>query len=290
MHLKNFPALSGSSSLIMVKLNATRQIFAVFLSCLVTGCHRNNGPNSATESSNPQPVVLKIAAASDLQPWLAEAVAEWGKKQRPLVQTETIFGASGQIAAQIRAGAPLDLFLSADITIVEKLETEGLALKSSSRVYALGRLAMVFPKSLQINSLNDLNQPLVRHLAIANPQTAPYGRASREALQQAGLWQALEGRVVQAESVRQALQQVLSGNADSGLVSLGQAREAIAKNPDFQLAEVPETSHPPIRQGLAVIAHPDQSDKMLTGARALADWLTNRANNTLFEAHGLGRP
>lgn len=274
----------------MVKFNVTRQIFAFSIFCLIAGCQRNFESNSATEASNSQTVVLKIAAASDLQPWLGEAVVEWGRKQKTPVEVQTIYGSSGQIAAQIRAGAPLDLFLSADIGIVEKLETEGLTLKNSSHVYAFGRLAVISPKILQISTLADLSQPAVKHLVIAHPQTAPYGRAAREALQQAGLWQMLENRVVQAESVRQALQQVISGNADAGLVSLGQARETVSKNADFHLIEVPDTSHPPIRQGLAIITHPDQSAGMAKAAQALAEWLTNRSNDPLFQAHGLGRP
>ena len=231
-----------------------------------------------------------MAAASDLQPWLGEALTTWGQQQSPPVQVQTTYAATGQIAAQVRAGAPIDLFLAADIAVVAQLAGQQFAIPESINPYALGQLALIHKGSLPLKSWADLNRPEIKHLAIANPETAPYGRAARDALRQSGLWPAVESRVVHAESVRQALQLVLGGNTEAGLVSLGQAREATAKNPAFRHLPLPAGSHPPIRQGLAVIRHADQTESTRQAALTLAQWLTGRGCDSLFEAHGLGRP
>ena len=130
----------------------------------------------------------------------------------------------------------------------------------------------------------------LKKLSIANPETAPYGRAARDSLQYAGLWSKVRDRIVIAESVRQALQQVLSGNSEFGIVALGQAKEAIQKNTEFGYLEIPEPSHPPIRQGLAVIAHADQTESALNSANQLADWITSNQTTKLFQNHGIHRP
>lgn len=288
---KNFPVHTGFSSVIMVTPCLTRQFFAVFAFLLFAGCSGPKDEKTATQAPKTQPVSINVAAASDLQPWLGEALSTWGQAQSPRVEVLTTYAATGQIAAQVRAGAPIDLFLAADIAIVEQLAGQNFAIAQTIKPYALGQLALIHTGSIAMQSWADLAaRPEIKHLAIANPETAPYGRAARDALKQAGLWAGVESRVVIAESVRQALQLVLSGNAEAGLVSLGQAREAAAKNPAFQVLPVPADSHPPIRQGLAVIRHSDQTEPARQAALALAGWLTGTSAKGLFEAHGLARP
>lgn len=286
----NFPVHTGFASVIMVKTYPTRQFFALFAFLLFAGCADSFDAKTATQGPKLQPVSLNVAAASDLQPWLGDALKIWGQNQSPPIVVQTSYAATGQIAAQVRAGAPIDLFLAADIAVVGDLAGQQLAIPESVSLYALGQLALVHHGNIKLSTWKELNQPEIKHLAIANPDTAPYGRAARSALQQAGLWPAVESRVVNADSVRQALQLVLSGNADAGLVSLGQAREAVGKNPAFRCVELPAGSHPAIRQGLAVIPHKDQSEPTRQAALALAQWLTSPANNSLFQQHGLGRP
>ena len=274
----------------MVTLCPIRQFFAFFAILLFSGCSDQANVKTATQAPKPQPVSLNVAAASDLQPWLGQALSTWGQSQSPPVQVQTTYAATGQIAAQVRAGAPIDLFLAADVAVVRQLADQAFAIPESVRLYALGQLALIHTGHVKMNSWADLNQPEIKHLAIANPDTAPYGRAARDALKQAGLWAAVESRVVNAESVRQALQLVVSGNAEAGLVSLGQAREAAGQNPALQVLPLPAGSHPPIRQGLAVIRHADQTEPARQAALALAQWLAGPETQPLFEAHGLGRP
>ncbi|MCY2933960.1 MAG: molybdate ABC transporter substrate-binding protein [Planctomycetota bacterium] len=270
----------------MSKTVTSRQILSILPIFLFFGCHGSPPFQKVPE----KPVRLRLAAATDLQPWLGEAIEKWGSEQMPALTIQTIYGSSGQLAAQIRAGAPIDLFLAADIKIVEQLAFEKIAIPESVKLYGIGRLVLIFRKSLAPKAWTDLDLTDLKKLSIANPETAPYGRAARDSLQYAGLWSKVRDRIVIAESVRQALQQVLSGNSEFGIVALGQAKEAIQKNTEFGYLEIPEPSHPPIRQGLAVIAHADQTESALNSANQLADWITSNQTTKLFQNHGIHRP
>ncbi|MFM7739081.1 MAG: molybdate ABC transporter substrate-binding protein [Planctomycetota bacterium] len=232
---------------------------------------------------------IQVAAATDLQPWLGEALAKWGREQSPPVEIVASYDASGKIAAQVRAGAPIDLFLSADIEIVRRLATDGFVIPESVKPYARGRLALLVRKSLQVGDWKRLNQAEFRHLVIANTATAPYGKAAKQALEQAGLWAKLEARIVVADSVRQALQQVTSGNAEAGLVALGHAREAAANDTSLEVLEIPPADYPPIVQGLGLVSHADQSSESRVTTEQAMKYLTSPAAEANFEQHGLSK-
>jgi molybdate transport system substrate-binding protein len=288
--MKISQAITASSIDIMVITPMIRQTFQVYLALLICGCQGNPPPKAGLPTQKNQPITLRVAAATDLQPWLGETISEWGTNQVPSINVQTIYGSSGQLAAQIRAGAPVDLFLTADIAIVEQLSREKLAMPESVKIYALGRLAVIFHKSVDLKTWDAVDKPEIKRLVIANPETAPYGRAARATLKQAGVWEKISKRVVVAESVRQALQQVISGNAETGIVSLGQAREAAQNHSDLNYLEIPERNHPPINQGLAVVNHADQSEPMRKSATELADWILSPAATPVFKNHGLNRP
>jgi molybdate transport system substrate-binding protein len=288
--MKISQAITASSIAIMAITPMIRQTFQVYLALLICGCQGNPPPKAGLPTQKNQPITLRVAAATDLQPWLGDTISEWGTKQVPSINVQTIYGSSGQLAAQIRAGAPVDLFLTADIAIVEQLSRENLAMPESVKTYALGRLAVIFHKAADLKTWTELDKPEIKRLVIANPETAPYGRAARATLKQAGVWEKISKRVVVAESVRQALQQVISGNAETGIVSLGQAREAVQNHSDLNYLEIPERNHPPINQGLAVVNHADQSEPMRKSATELADWILSPAATPVFKNHGLNRP
>lgn len=288
--MKISQAITASPIAIMAITPMIRQTLQVYLVFLVCGCQGNPPPKAGLPTQKNQPINLRVAAATDLQPWLGETIAEWGTKQVPSITIQTIYGSSGQLAAQIRAGAPVDLFLSADITIVDQLSREKLAVPESVKTYALGRLAVIFHQSADLKTWTELDKPELKRLVIANPETAPYGRATRATLKQVCVWEKISNRVVVAESVRQALQQVISGNAETGIVSLGQAREAVQNHSNLNYLEIPERNHPPINQGLAVVTHADQSELMRKSANELADWILSPSATLVFQNHGLNRP
>jgi len=181
--------------------------------------------------------VLRVAAAADLQFAFAEIGA--------LFEEETggkvifIFGSTASLASQIENGAPVDVFAAADVRSLDGLVSKGLLIKDTQRTYAFGRIALVGNKKagISLSGLRDLLDTRVKHIAIANPQHAPYGLAAQQALEASGVWEQVRPKLVYGENVRQALQFVQTGNADAGIVALS-------------IAEVPEVTYVPIEQGL----------------------------------------
>ena len=229
------------------------------------------------QSSAAEP--LRVAAASDLQtafPALAKAFHESGG-----VEVSATFGASGQLVEQIKAGAPFDVFLSANLAFVEGLAKGGDVAPKSVKPYAVGSLVLVVHEGSGggIERLADLSKPAVKKVAIANPAFAPYGAAAKQALEKAGLWDELAPKRVQAETVRQALQFVQSGNAEAGLVG-----RSVAKVKGVRIVEVDPKLYDPIVQGLGIVARTKRPDD----ARAFADFLLGEKGQALLVHHGFG--
>ena len=160
---------------------------------------------------------LQVAAASSL----AGAFEALGKAYTAKTGTEVslILSSSGKLQQQIREGAPYDVFASANLSYLKDLETSGDIAASSVRVYAEGRLALWTKGKEAPADLAALADKKYEHIAIANPEHAPYGTAAREALRSIGLWDSLESRVVRGSNVRQAMQYVESGNAEVALIA-----------------------------------------------------------------------
>jgi molybdate transport system substrate-binding protein len=226
---------------------------------------------------------IRVAAASDLQTVLPKLIDGF-KKDNLDVRIEPVFGASGQLAAQIEAGAPFDLFLSANQKYVQALETKGLV-KRPVATYAIGRLVLAVHKESdpggKVASLPDIARPEIKKIAIANPEVAPYGAAAVQALKGAGLWEKVESKIVRAETVRQALQFVETGNAEVGLVS-----KATADVPGVRLVDVDPKLHDPIVQSLGVLRIQATNDLVDRFAR----FLLGETGRSILEAHGFTLP
>ncbi len=230
------------------------------------------------------PPPMRLASASDLQTVLPKLIAEFQKNETDEVQIVLTFGSSGQLAQQIRAGAPFDLFLSANKTFVEDLAKTGDVDKTSVANYAKGALVLVVGRSTKakVKSLEDLLHSDIKSIAIANPKTAPYGAAARQALEKSGLWEKLEDKIVQSESVRQALQFVQSGSADVGLVS-----RAIANVPEVSSSiDVAADLYKPIIQALGASPRAKYKDK----ARRFSTFLIEGKGKSLLLEHGFATP
>ncbi len=159
-----------------------------------------------------------------------------------------IFGSTGKHYAQIKNGAPFDIFFAADRKRPERLEKEGLAVPGSRFTYAIGKLVLWSPIKDYTNSeAKTLEKREFHHLAIANPKLAPYGRAAHEVLQSLGLWDKLNGLIIRGENISQAFQFVKSGNAELGFVSYSQI-----KHPEQAIQgsfwDIPQIHYNPIEQ------------------------------------------
>lgn len=163
---------------------------------------------------------LRIAAASDLQFVLPELVAQYEKQSG--AKLAITYGSSGNFFAQIRNGAPFDLFLSADTSYPKKLVAAGEADPDSYYVYAIGCLSIWLPPDSPLDLAKDGYRTLldtrVRKIAIANPEHAPYGRAAIIALHDAGIYDQVKSKLVFGENVSQAAQFVQSGTAEAAII------------------------------------------------------------------------
>ena len=204
---------------------------------------------------------ITVAAASDLAPASAELSSAFERQAGHKVNW--INGSSGLFARQIEAGAPFDVFLSADEKIVEDLANRQKVLAGSAKTYARGRLAL-WSKRGNV-ALSELESPAVRFIAIANPAHAPYGRAARDFLERRGLWTRLQPKLVYGENVLQTFQYAASGNADLCLVAWSQVRDkgGLAIDPALHLplrqtGAIPSRAPHPAeaRQFLAFLASP----------------------------------
>ena len=166
-----------------------------------------------------------IAVAANFTATLNALVKQFeaGSEHRILISS----GSTGKLYAQIKNGAPFDILLAADSERPQLLEQEKLAVPGSRFTYAAGRLVLWSLQAALVDQQGAaLTQMRFKHLAIANPKTAPYGVAAREALEKMGLWQQVQPRLVQGEDIGQTFQFVASGNAELGLVALAQAKSA----------------------------------------------------------------
>lgn len=192
-------------------------------------------------------------------------------------------GATGHLYAQIEHGAPFDVFLAADDVRPARLERAGRAVPGSRFAYAVGRLVLLVPGRDTVAAPDvELRTGGVGTLAIAQPETAPYGAAAREALMRWGLWDSLQGTIVRGESVSQAFQFVESGAADAGLVALSQV---IGRRP-HAFGLIPDTLHATIRQEAVLLQ--DGADH--PGAHAFLAYLRGEEARTVIAAFGYLSP
>ena len=225
---------------------------------------------------------ITVAAASDLKFALDEIVAEFGRAH-PGDVVEVVYGSSGKFATQIRQGAPFDLYFSADIAYPRALEAEGLAL-GPTRAYAVGRIVLWSnTRDARALRLQDLADPALGRIAIANPRHAPYGKRAEEALRAAGVWEAVQPRLVQGENIAQAFQFVATGNAQLGFVALSQVM-ADGKLTSGSAWQVPASLHDPIRQD-AVLLTPGKDS---TAAAALLAYLRGDKARAIIRSYGYG--
>lgn len=211
-----------------------------------------------------EPVLVAVAA--NFSATAQQLAADF---QRSTGYTVTIVpGATGKLYAQIRNGAPYHVFLSADAETPRKLVQEGLAVPGSPRTYATGRLVLWSPRPGVVDPEGEVLARSDVRIAIADPKTAPYGAAAMRVLQKKGLWQSLQGRLVQGESIAQTYQFVASGNATVGFLALSQVMQ------DGRLTQgsswlVPAQWHPALQQDAVLL----QRGRNLQGAQAFLDFL-----------------
>ena len=204
---------------------------------LLTACH------STTQTQ------LTIATASNLQFVMEDLTQSF--KQVTGIPCQTIVSSSGKLTAQIRSGAPYDVLLSADMKYPDLLHQEGLT-QSKPKVYAFGQLVLWSQKKGLEVSESTLTDPQTRNIAIANPQTAPYGQAALASLKNMGILKEVQSKLVYGDAIAQVNQFVTTKAVDVGFTS-----KSVVLSPRItgqgSWSNISEQKHPPIAQGVVVL-------------------------------------
>jgi len=228
-----------------------------------------------------------IVAAADLQFALEEIAINF--KQDTSLDVKLVFGSSGNFYRQIAQGAPFQMFLSADEDFVFRLADAGKTVDRGV-LYAIGRIVIVAPRTSSLKpdeKLKDLAAALgdgrIKKFALANPEHAPYGKRAVEALQHAGLWEAIKGKLVLGENVSQAAQFAVSGSTQGGIIAYSLALSpAIRQRAD--LALIPASWHQPLAQRMVLVKGAG------TTAQNFYRYLQQPAARGVMKKHGFTLP
>lgn len=219
-----------------------------------------------------------VAVAANFQAPARELATLFGKRSGHRARLS--FGSTGQLYAQVRAGAPYAALLAADAERPARLEAEGLAVPGSRFTYAIGRLVLYSPTpGLALERGAILSTGGYRHLAIADPRLAPYGAAAWQVMERLAVLDAARPRLVKGQSIAQAWQFVASGNAEFGFVALAQLGNA----PEGSRWPVPAELHDPIEQQAVLVADNEP-------ARGFLEFLRSAEARRLIEGYGYAVP
>ena len=242
-------------------------------------------PPAAAPRGNGQ---LRIAAASDLQFALDEIRIAF-ERIHPAAVISVKYGSSGSFFAQLANEAPFDLFLSADIDYARRLVEQGHGTPNGDFAYARGHIIVWVlndsPRSFKQPDFEFLRSGAVQKIAIANPKTAPYGRAAVAALKHLEVYDAVEPKLVYGDSVAQAAQMVESGAADAGVIALSLVVSPALRDRG-RYWPVPDGAHPPLVQGGVVLKRAQD----ITLAGEFRDFLLSGQGVSILRQFGFNEP
>jgi len=244
-------------------------------------------PASATDTTDnvarvePASVTAHIAVASNFLRTLNRIVEPFTARTGYTLLISA--GSTGRLFAQIVNGAPFELFLAADADRPRRLVARHLGIAGSRTTYARGQLALWNGGhgDGKGNCLQTLKDGTFKRLAIANPQTAPYGLAARQTLEKLGRWQAVADKLVRGGNIAQTYQYVATGNAALAFVALSQLRGPGANRNGCRWL-VPETMHAPIEQQVVLL----NKGKGNAAARAFLAYLTGPEAGVIIRRFG----
>lgn len=252
-------------------------VYGWLLLLFLLGC---GGP---TASERP----LRLAVAANAQ-YFAEALIDSFQQRYPHWRVETVVGSSGKLSAQIRQQAPFDIFISADTCYPRQLYRAGLGAEPV-RLYAYGEAVVwTLRDDLPLDTLQAaLFHPDVRHIAIAQPELAPYGQAAKAWLESAGWWTAMADKIIYGESIAQVNHYIISGACELGITA-----RSVVMAPDQRgrghWRPLPPGAYPPIAQGLLLTPYGAREHQQAAGA--FIDFLLGPAGQAILTAYGYGVP
>ncbi len=194
------------------------------------------------------------------------------------------YGASGALYSQIKNGAPFYVFLSADEQFPRKLISESLAEEKSLWTYAKGRLVLWSSKDKFIDGPEILHSPKVKHIAVGNPKTVPYGKVAQEFLKKENKWDSLESKMVYGENISQVFQFISTGSAEVGFISYAQMLGRKEQGGSHWM--VPSQLHSPINQEAVLVKVKSPSASKQAVAEQFFRFLKTEPIRKIIQASG----
>lgn len=241
---------------------------------IIAGCGSGN-------SSSEDIKEIKVAAASGLTLPFSELGEAF--EQETGVKVIFSFGSTGQLADQIVNGAPFDVFAAADIKFINNLIEKDLVIPETKTTHALGRIgtATLSGHSIRVETLEDLLNPEIKKIAIANPDHAPYGLAAKQALEATGIWEQLQGKLVYGRNISDTLAYIETGNAEAGIIAL-----SLYKEDTLDFHRIDDTLHTPIEQSIVVLNNTKQEE----AAREFIEFTMGPVGKPIMERYGFVVP
>ena len=232
-------------------------------------------------AQSPSTHEITISAAISLKNAFEE-IAKTFMQKHPGTKVVFNFGASGDLARQIEAGAPVDVFASAAQKDMDDIGKKDLIAANSRKDFAKNGVVLVKPahSTIPLQTLTDLQKEEIRKIVIGNPKTVPAGRYAEEALRHHNLWDAVKDKLIFSENVRQALDYVARDEVDAGLVY---STDAMARSKEVKVVmRLPEGSHQPVVYPISVI----KGTKVEALSRGFVDFVISVEGQRILSKYG----
>ena len=225
---------------------------------------------------------INVAVAANVS-YAIDALVKEFNKTNPNTEVQITLGSSGKFVAQIKNGAPFNIFMSADMKFPESLYEEKLAI-TKPVIYAQGSLAMLSSKELDFSKgINLIKDDSISKVAIANPKTAPYGTATLEAIKNAKISDGIEKKFVYAESISQVVNYATTA-ADIGFIAKSSMYdEKMSKyKENVHWVSVDSSLYTPIDQGIVILNNAIDNAEV----KAFYDFILSKEAKKIFENYG----
>lgn len=235
-------------------MKIVKQLVVAFTLLIFASC--GNQENKSTNDTF-EPHKITIATAANMQFAMEKLTNEFTKQTG--IKCELVISSSGKLTAQIKEGAPYDVFIAANMKYPEEIYNSGLA-ENQPQIYAYGKLVLwSMVEGIEV-SLELLQENSIHHIALANPKTAPYGLAATEVLNHHSIYKKVESKLVFGESIAQTNQFITSKSAEIGFTAMSVVLSPEMKDKGKWI-EIDKSTYTPIEQGVVVVKHNEHSNK-----------------------------
>ncbi|BAY86627.1 molybdenum ABC transporter periplasmic molybdate-binding protein [Calothrix parasitica NIES-267] len=258
-----------------------RRPFVTLISWIVISFLTVVGCNQVTSTTNSQTVELTVSAAASMQDALSEVAKAYQQEYQNTKITYN-FASSGTLTQQIKQGAPVDVFISANEKFMDELEKKKLLLSDTRKNFLKNNIVLIVPKKDNINNISNFQQlknPDIKRFSIGEPESVPAGQYAKQVLDNLEIYDKIKPKTVFAKNVRQVLSYVGSGNVDAGIVY---ATDAKISNKVIVVATASENNHKPIIYPVAAI----KRSKNPEAAKDFIQFLFRNSAKNTFKKYG----